>query len=142
MLEMEQGEHRRRRPNHHVERAQVWVVPRRDERVDGPLPGIEVQDAKRGRGVAVPRRTARMVIDAPQKGLKLLLHGTARHTLEQLGQDLGGLLAGPLGLNEVAREYGLRGGAVQDPRTSASTATSKDVVRGDLEVFFRAWEAR
>ena len=142
VLEMEQGEHRRRRLNRPVERAQVWVVPRRDERVDGPLPGIEFQDTKRGRGVAVPRRTARMVIDAPQRGLKLELHGAARHTLEQVGQDLGGLLAGPSGHDEVAREYGLRGGAVQDPRTSASVITSKDVVRGDLEVFFRAWEAR
>ena len=59
-----------------------------------------------------------------------------------LGRDLGGLLAGPEGPAEIAREYGIVGGTVRDPRTSASVASGKDVARGDLENFLRAWEAR
>ena len=43
---------------------------------------------------------------------------------------------------EVARTYGVQGGAVHDPRTGASRAKAKDVFRGNLEPFLRAREER
>lgn len=140
-LEVEEGEHRRR-GQRGVDRARVWVIPRRDGPASEEVPGGRISDARRGRGVAIPRRTARLVISAPQRGVSIALHGGSRETLELLGRDLGGLFAGPEGVAEVAREYGLTGGAARDPRTSATVASLKDVFRGELEPFLRAWEAR
>ena len=138
LLEMEEGEHRRRGPKRGIDRARVWVVPRSEVRThDGKVPGGKVSDARRGRGVAVARRTARLDLSAPQRGVTITLHGNSRDTLELLGRDLGGLLASPDGPCEIAREYGISGGAVRDPRTSASVASIKDVLRGELEPLLR-----
>jgi len=144
LLEMEEGEHRRKGPKRGIDRARVWVVPRSEVRTQdgGAVPGGKVSDARRGRGVAVARRTSRLDLAAPQRGLTITLHGNSRDTLELLGRDVGGLLASPDGPCEVAREYGISGGAVRDPRTSASMASIKDVLRGELEPLLRAWEAR
>jgi len=142
LLEMEEGEHRRRNPRQGVERARVWLVPRSEGRQYGAIPGGEVTDAKRGRGVAVPRRAARLTLQVPRSGLQLVLHGASTETLSLLGRDIGGLLSMAPSPAEVAREYAIQGGAVRDPRTSSSMATLKEVLRGNLEVFLRAWEAR
>jgi protein subunit release factor A len=140
LLEMEAGEHRRRAASGVVERALVEVIPRRDGPVDER--GV-VEDARRTRGVAITQRAARARIDLPRRGLRLKLYGTSRETLSMLARDLGAAMATPSdGGAEVVRTYGLRGGAVHDPRTSASTANLKDVLRGNLEVFRRAWEVR
>jgi ATP-dependent Clp protease ATP-binding subunit ClpA len=141
-LEMEEGEHRRWRSRKGVDRARIWLVPRGDGRHYGPIPGGKVADARRGRGVAVARRTARLTLQAPSRGVEMVLHGSSNETLSLLGRDLGGLLSLDNGQTEVAREYGIQGGAVRDPRTSATNESLKDVLRGQLEVFLRAWEAR
>ena len=139
LLEMEQGEHRRRGPEGVVERALVEIVPRRD----GPVePGAAIEDARRTRGVAIARRVARVKLELPARGLKLKLYGTTREVLELLVRDLGAAMATTASAPEVARTYGLRGGTVHDPRTSTSTPGMKEVLRGNLEPFLRAWEVR
>ncbi|HHO54607.1 MAG TPA: PCRF domain-containing protein [Deltaproteobacteria bacterium] len=140
LLEMEQGEHRRRGREGQVERAMVEVIPRRDGPVESS--GAVVEDARRTRGVAILRRAARVRLDLPIRGLNLKLYGTGRDSLELLARDLGAALASPRPSLEIARTYGIRGGAVQDPRTSASTSNLKDVLRGNLEPFLQAWEVR
>jgi hypothetical protein len=139
LLQMEQGEHRRRTSSGQTERALVEVIPRRDG-ADGV--GLTVEDARRTRGVAIGTRAARVRLDLPGRGLKVRLYGTSRETLGMLARDLAAAMAAPSNATEVARTYGLRGGTVYDPRTSASTPNLKDVMRGNLEVFLRAWEAR
>ncbi len=145
LLEMEDGEHRRRIPNGGSERALVTVIPRRTnengKEVELP-PGVAVEDARRTRGVAVPRRTVRLKIVILGRGLTVVLHGNSRPTLEALSVDLTGTLAAPPTNPVVVRTYGLKGGLVRDPRTSASSGQLKDVSRGNLEVFLRAWEVR
>jgi ATP-dependent Clp protease ATP-binding subunit ClpC len=140
LLAMEQGEHRRRGAHGQMERALVEVVARRD---GAPTqPDAVVEDARRGQGVAIPQRAARALLELPGRGLRLKFHGTNKETLALLLRDLAGALATPSGPVEIARTYGLRGGTVHDPRTSASTNNLKDVLRGNLEVFLRAWEVR
>lgn len=142
LLELEAGEHRRRRgPEGEIERALVEVIPRRD---GSPVEDAAVvEDARRTRGVAITQRTARVRLDLPGRGLRLKLYGTSRDTLALLVRDLGAAMAtrGD-GVAETVRTYGLRGGTVYDPRTSASTPNLKDVLRGNLDVFLRAWEVR
>lgn len=142
LLEMEVGEHRRRAPDRGVDRARVWVVPRSDPRRTRDVPGGVLSEAKRGRGIVVARRVARLDLTSPQRGLSISFHGASRDTLELLGRDIGGLLAAPEGTPEVAREYGLVGGSVRDPRTSASVASLKEALRGELDPLLRAWEAQ
>jgi hypothetical protein len=76
------------------------------------------------------------------RGLTMLLHGNSRATLEALAVDLSGTLAAPPTRPTIARSYGIKGGLVRDPRTSATSGQLKDVSRGNLETFLRAWEAR
>lgn len=140
LLAMEQGEHRRRGANGQMERALVEVVARRD---GAPVQlDAVVEDARRTPGVAVSQRVARALLELPGRGLRLKLLGTNKETLALLVRDLSGALATPTGPVEVARTYGIRGGTVYDPRTSASTSNLKDVLRGNLEAFLRAWEVR
>ncbi|MEQ1505743.1 MAG: AAA family ATPase [Myxococcota bacterium] len=141
LLEIEAGEHRRRGEDGAVERAMVEVVPRRE---GAPADGVSiVEDARRTRGVAITQRAARVRLELPGRGLRLKLYGTSKDTLGLLVRDLGAAFAAPRsGAVEIARTYGLRGGTVYDPRTSASTANLKDVLRGNLEPFLRAWEVR
>lgn len=140
LLEMEQGEHRRRGKEGQVERAMVEVIPRREGPVEAAAAVVE--DARRTRGVAILRRAARVRLELPIRGLDLKLYGTGRDSLELLARDLGAALASPRPSPQIARTYGIRGGAVQDPRTSASTPNLKDVLRGNLEPFLQAWEVR
>jgi len=143
LLEMEDGEHRRRVPGGSSERAMVSVVPRRTVGKDIEIPqGVTVEDARRTRGVAVARRTVRMKMVILARGLTVVLHGNNRSLLEALAVDLSGTVAAPSTAPMVARSYGLKGGLVRDPRTSASTGQLKEVGRGNLETFLRAWEAR
>jgi len=143
ILEMEEGEHRRRLPNGSSERAMINIIPRRTSGKDIAIPpGVTVEDARRTRGVAVARRTVRMKMVILGRGLTLVLHGNNRQTLEALAVDLSGTLAAPSSGNLVARTYGIKGGLVRDPRTSASSGQLKEVSRGNLEVFLRAWEVR
>ncbi|MEQ1568680.1 MAG: AAA family ATPase [Myxococcota bacterium] len=140
LLEMEQGEHRRRTPSGSTERALIEVVPRRTG------PGSElapvVEDARRTRGAAIATRAARTRLELPGRGLRPKLYGINRETLAEVVRDLAGALAAPSNATELARTYGLRGGTVHDPRTSTSSPNLKDVLRGNLEVFLRAWEVR
>jgi hypothetical protein len=140
LLEMEQGEHRRRAAGGSTERALVEVVPRRDG-ATVEVPNV-VEDSRRTRGVAIATRSARARLELPGRGLRLKLYGTSRETLSLLMRDLAAAMAAPTNGIEVARTYGLRGGTVYDPRTSASTPNLKEVLRGNLEVFLRAWEVR
>ena len=143
LLEMEEGEHCRRLPNGTSERALISVVNRRTTGKDVEIPpGVTVEDARRSRGVAVARRTVRMKMVILGRGLTLMLHGSSRSTLEALAVDLSGSLAAPASNTMVARTYGLKGGLVRDPRTSASSGQLKEVSRGNLEIFLRAWEVR
>jgi hypothetical protein len=139
LLELEAGEHRRRGASGDIERALVEVIPRRDGTADD---ASVVEDARRTRGVAITQRAARVRLDLPGRGLRLKLYGTSRETLSLLVRDLGAAMATPTNGAEIVRTYGLRGGAVYDPRTSASTPNIKDVLRGNLDVFLRAWEVR
>lgn len=141
LLAMEHGEHRRRGPEGVIERALVEVIPRRDGPVTDLAPVVE--DARRTRGVAITQRAARARLDLPARGLRLKLYGTSRATLALLIRDLSAAMAATGdGPSEVARTYGMRGGTVYDPRTSVSTPNLKDVLRGNLEPFQRAWEVR
>ncbi len=139
LLEMEHGEHRRRGPDGQVERALVEVIPRREWPHETD---VVVEDAKRSTGAAIARRVARVRMELPQRGLSLQLYGTSRESLQLLVRDLEGALSLPRTTTEIARTYGIRGGAVQDPRTHASTTNLKDVLRGNLESFLQAWEVR
>lgn len=139
LLSMEAGEHRRRAADGGTERALVEVVPRVEP---APEPTGVVEDARRAAGVAIPRRAARCKLELPATGARMLLHGTTRETLGWLARDLAEAWAVPRGEHEVARTYGLRGGGVVDPRTSVGTPNLKDVARGNLDVFWRAWEVR
>jgi len=143
LLEMEEGVHRRRVQGRAPERAMVSVIPRHTVGKEIVLPsGVSVEDARRTRGVAVARRTVRLKMVIQSRGLTVVLHGNSRSTLEALAVDLSGYLAAPPASQAVARSYGHRGGLVRDPRTSASTGQLKEVSRGNLETFLRAWEAR
>ncbi|MBX2799871.1 MAG: AAA family ATPase [Myxococcales bacterium] len=141
LLEMEQGEHRRRGPEGQVQRALVEVIPRREGTVEDEIVSA-VQDARRTKGVVIERRAARVQLDLPGRGMKLKLYGTARESLQLLARDLGAAMASPRPQLDIARSYGIRGGAVQDPRTQVSTPNLKDVLRGNLESFLQAWEVR
>ena len=143
LLEMEDGEHRRLSPGGSSDRAWVSVIPRRTSGKDIQVPpGVTVEDARRTRGVAVARRTVRLKMVLMARGLTMLLHGNSRATLEALAVDLSGTLAAPPTRPTIARSYGIKGGLVRDPRTSATSGQLKDVSRGNLETFLRAWEAR
>lgn len=141
LLEMERGEHRRRGRSGQVERALVEVIPRREGSSDLDQ-AIRVDDAKRGKGVAIDKRAARVDLELPQRGLTVKLYGTGKESLRLLARDLEAALSLPRPSAEIARTYGIRGGTVQDPRTSASTTNLKDVLRGNLEAFLQAWEVR
>ena len=141
LLEMERGEHRRRARSGQVERALVEVIPRREGSSDRDQQ-IRVEDAKRAKGVVIDKRAARVDLDLPQRGLTVKLYGTAKESLRLLARDLEAALSLPRPNVEIARTYGIRGGTVQDPRTSASTTNLKDVLRGNLESFLQAWEVR
>lgn len=142
VLEMEEGEHRRRGPQGKIERAVIEVVPHRAGPSDETYPHVRISDAKRNRGLVVPRRSARLELDLPARGLHIVLQGTHREALQALGRDLSAAMATPGSSPKLARTYGLVGGTVRDPRTGASSAGIKDIMRGNLEVFLRAWDAR
>lgn len=141
LLEMEQGEHRRRTRSGQVERALVEVIPRREQVRDRERQ-IPVEDARRGKGVLIDKRAARVDLELPQRGLTVRLYGSGKESLRLLAHDLEAALSLPRPSVEIARTYGIRGGTVQDPRTSASTTNLKDVLRGNLESFLQAWEVR
>ncbi len=143
VLEMEQGQHRCRLESGAVVRLRVEVVPRTEGAVGPGADGAQVTDARRTQGLLVPRRAARLAFEAPHRGLDWTLLGADADTLRLLGRDLAAWFRGSASASaEVARTYGLSGGAVRDPRTGASAANVKEVLRGNLEVFLRAWERR
>lgn len=141
-LEPEQGIHRRRFSDGRTSRVQVDVIPRRDDPVEGPLSGLTISRARRTRGVHVERRAARVRVEIPERGLDLTFVGAGEETLRLLGRDLLEFFRTPQPAPETARTYGLAGGGVRDPRTSATHRNIKDVLRGHLDPFLRAWEAR
>jgi hypothetical protein len=101
-----------------------------------------VQSARHTRGKLVARRLARLRLDLPRRGLQVVLLGPDPETLGLLGADLAAAWAAPAGEPEVARTYGIVGGTARDPRTGASVSNVKDALRGNLEPFLEAWEAR
>lgn len=140
VLEMEAGQHRIKTRGG-VDKLLVEVIPRSDE--PAPLPeAAKLQDARKGRGLLLEQRAARLKLDVPSRGLRIRLTGTDRSTLGLLATDLCQHLREGSSTQEVARTYGISG-AVHDPRTGASHGSIKDVLsRGRLEVFLRAWSDR
>lgn len=133
---MEHGRHRRRL-GEVVERARVEVlVPR------GDTPAPPVHDARRVRGTLLAHRSARVTLAVPGRGIRETWFGSDRATLARLAGDLAASLAAPPGEPELVRTYGLTGGVVQDPRTGAAHPSARDVLKGDLQVFFDAWRSR
>ena len=124
LLEMEQGEHRRRGRNGTIERAMVEVIPRRDGSVP-PVGAPPVLDAKRGRGVAIERRRARVDLDVAGRGLQLRFYGTSRESLQWMARDLGAALASPTPSQSIARTYGMRGGRCRIPAPAPRSPTSR-----------------
>jgi ATP-dependent Clp protease ATP-binding subunit ClpC len=139
-LELEQGHHRRKRADGSTARLQVDIIPRLDTEPSRVPGDVRVADARHARGVYVERITARLQIDVPARGLSLKLKGHDRPTLTLLGHDLHAFLSAPAAQVETARTYGITGGTARDPRTGASHAHLKEVLRGHLDVFLRAWE--
>ncbi|MCB9548504.1 MAG: AAA family ATPase [Myxococcales bacterium] len=139
-LELEQGRHRRKRADGSTARLQVDVLPRHEGEPTRLPDGVRVADARHARGVYVERITARLNVDVPSRGLELKLKGSDRNTLALLGHDLLAYLSAPAPPVETARTYGITGGTVRDPRTGATSPSIKDVLRGNLEPFLRAWE--
>lgn len=135
---MEAGRHRRRTPAGDVERVRVEVLPQRDE---GP-PNLRIADARRVRGRLLERRAVRLRLDAPARGLSETWFGADRTVLARVAGDLQASLAAPPTEAPVARTYALTGGVVQDPRTGAVHPSVRDVLRGDLDVFWEAWKTR
>ncbi len=140
LLEMEQGEHRRR-GEAGLERAFVQVVGQRATRADPPWPHAEIKDARQGPGKRIERRQAKLTLTWPDRGVRVELHGTSTEVLELVSRDLGPALAAEQAEPAIARTYGLRGGGAWDPRTNAAVPAVKDVLRGHLEAFRLAWEA-
>ncbi|MCB9536582.1 MAG: AAA family ATPase [Myxococcales bacterium] len=143
VLEMEHGQHRCKLSNGGTARLRVEVLPRGDLEPSDALPtGVHVEDARRAQGLLVPRRAARLLFECEPRGISWILLGADPRTLTLLGRDLHAWYRGQDRTPEVARTYGITGGAVRDPRTGASSANLKDVLRGNLESFLRAWEQR
>lgn len=141
-LEMEQGLHRRKRKDGSSARLLVDVLPRRESEPTRLSGDVRVTDARRGVGEFVERVSARLRLKVPARGIELVMRGSDRSTLTLLGDDLAGYLGASAGSVETARTYGVTGGAARDPRTRASNPILKDVLRGNLEAFLRAWEVR
>lgn len=137
LLEQEQGRHRRRGVDGKLERLNVEVLPHREEKRGRGT----VEDARHVRGLLIEQRRFRLRVEVPQRGVLWNLLGDRREALQDLGADLSAALAAPAPDLEVAREYGLDG-VVRDPRTGAVHLSVKEVFRGDLDVFLRAWENR
>lgn len=142
VLEMEQGEHRRRSSAGTIERAVIDLVPRREGPADAEWLNARVEEGPKTRGLAVARRNVRLQMELPAPGKGVLLYGTDRDTLRQLARDLGAAMAAPPTAPQLARTYNLTGEAIRDPRTGAVAAGVQEVMQGDLDVFLRAWEAR
>lgn len=134
-LAVERGEHQRRRAGRR-ERVRVEVLPRDD--LEGVPDGASVQDARHGRGRHLARRRARLELQLPKTGVTVRLVGSDGEALRLLAHAL----SAPVAASQLARTYGLKGGAVQDPRTRASHPNIKDVLRGDLEPFATGWRTR
>lgn len=141
-LEMEQGLHRRKRKDGTSARLLVDVIPRREGEPTRLPADVRVTDARRTVGRHVERIAARLRLKVPNRGLDLTMRGSDRSTLTLLGDDLVGYLSAAAGSRETVRTYGVTGGAARDPRTRASCPILKDVLRGNLEAFLRAWEVR
>jgi ATP-dependent Clp protease ATP-binding subunit ClpA len=139
-LEMEQGLHRRKRLDGTTARVNVDVIPRRESEPTRLSTDVRVTDAKRSFGEHVERVSARLRLNVAARGIELTMRGLDRPTLALLGDDLMGFLSAPGPARETARTYGVVGGTARDPRTRASNPIIKDVLRGNLDVFLRAWE--
>jgi ATP-dependent Clp protease ATP-binding subunit ClpA len=142
LLQMEYGRHRRKLPGTQTARALVDLLPRSEQPITRPG-DVRISDAKRNAGVFVERLTARLEVQLPSRGLELVFNGTDKSTLALLGADLHAHL-GAHAADEapVARTYGYKGSGARDPRTNATAPVLKDVLRGQLEPFLRAWESQ
>ncbi|MGK0358253.1 MAG: ATP-dependent Clp protease ATP-binding subunit ClpC [Bradymonadia bacterium] len=139
-LEMEQGLHRRKRLDGSSARVNVDLIPRRESEPTRVPADMRVTDARRSTGEYVERIGARLRLKVPARGIEVTLRGVDRPTLTLLGDDLLGYMGAPAPVRETARTYGVIGGTARDPRTRASSSAIKDVLRGNLETFLRAWE--
>ena len=139
-LEMEQGLHRRKRLDGSTARVNVDVIPRRESEPTRVPSDMRVTDARRSTGEHVERVGARLRLKVPARGIEMTMRGVDRPTLTLLGDDLLGYMGAPAPVGETARTYGVVGGTARDPRTRASSPVIKDVLRGNLESFLRAWE--
>ncbi len=140
VLAMEAGRHTHRQANGRTARARVDVIARSEQAHGARIDGLHISDARQKAGTVLARRSARLSLQVPERGLAWTFNGTDRSTLTLLGQDLHPYLSAGGGTDAVARTYGLKGGAVHDPRTHASHPQIKDVLRGELDPFWRAWE--
>lgn len=139
-LEMEQGLHRRKRLDGSTARVNVDVIPRRESEPTRLPSDLRVTDARRSTGEHVERVSARLRLKVPARGIEMTMRGVDRPTMVLLGDDLLSYMGARAPMRETARTYGVIGGTARDPRTRASNPVMKDVLRGNLETFLRAWE--
>jgi len=138
VCEMEHGRHRRRRADA-IDRARVEVLARH---ASVAAPAIAVEDARRVQGRFVERRAARVHLEPTGTGRRHTFVGPDRATLLLMATDLAGVVSAPGAEMDVARTYGVTGGVVFDPRTDVTVPSLRDVLKGNLEPFLRAWEDR
>ncbi len=138
ILAMEHGIHRQVRKQASDLRVRVEVIPRR---VRAVAPWPRIQHVKRRRGPFDIQLSLSAHLEVPDRGIVLDLLGEDEQTLGHLAADLQAYYTEEAPVSTSARIYGLEGSGARDPRTGASIARSKEVLRGDLDKLLDAWRA-
>ncbi len=102
---------------------------------------LEARELRRKAGAFVAQVKAEVRVKDENSGRSVVLQGDGTlDELKAIGAAIVRWSGGPL--NEVRRYFIGRGARVEDPRTGASHARIKDVLRGELELFISAWVSR